>query len=300
MSKDYSKYLQFLATEYNVLYLGKDSEEIYDETSSYFKTSSKIDINKEMLDKITLVLSKRHITLVVIDVKENDELVGEFHKEIRAFNEEIPILLIFNPKKHKKLLDIIPLVDATISHPIDKNLFHKRLFTILSRAYAINSIGRREIVLRQESKTKELSIDKFFDIYEGSSMFIADDLADMVDALNAGNLTHQFLVNIANKLDEIAQIFSKTEQTKSVTPVYAGLALYIRELDLEKIEPQNLKAFTYLTDILNDVSVYLMDMFVDRIFKDVQVFEHSLQSNIEFMKDCLQGKKENSGEIDFF
>ena len=300
MSKDYSKYLQFLATEYNILYVGRDSEEIYDETSSYFKTSSKIDINRGMLEKITSTLTKRHITLVIIDVQDNNELSVDFYKEIRAFDEEIPILLMFNPKEYRKLFEIVPLVDATVSYPIDRDIFHKRLFTVLSRAYAINSIGRREIVLRQENTIQETSIDKFFDIYEGSSLFIADDLVNMANALNAGNLTHNFLAHIAEKLDEIADIFSKAKQTQSVTPIYEELASYIRKLDLEKIEPQNLKGFTYLTDILNDVSVYLMDMFVDRIFKDVYVFEHSLQSNIEFMKNRLQGSNKNIGDLEFF
>ncbi|MCF6172370.1 MAG: hypothetical protein L3J44_01050 [Campylobacteraceae bacterium] len=300
MSKDYSKYLQFLASEYNILYIGKDSEEIYDETSSYFKTTSKIDINKEMLEKIVTVLIKRHVTLVVIDVQDNNKLAVDFYKKIRASSEDILILLMFNPKEYKKLFEIVPLVDATVSYPIDKDIFHKRLFMVLSRTYAINSIGRREIVLKQDNTTQEESIDRFFDTYEGSSLFIADDLMDMVNALNSGNLTHQFLINIADKLDEIAEIFSKAEQTKSVTPIYEELASYIRRLNLEKIEPQNLKGFTYLSEILSDVSVYLMDMFVDRIFKDVYIFEHSLQSNIEFMENTLKGNQEDRGELDFF
>ncbi len=301
MSKDYSKYLQFLATEYNILYIGKGSKEIYDETSSYFMTSSKIDINEEMLEKINSVLTKRHINIVVIDVKNNNKTAVDFYKKIRAFDEEIPIILMFNPKEYKKLFGIVPFVDATVSYPIDKDIFHKRLFTILSCSYTINSIGRREIVLKQDNVTEEESIDKFFDIYEGSALFIADDLMDIVNALNAGNLTHQFLINIAQQIDKIAEIFSKAKQTESVTPIYEDLASCLRKLDLETIKPQNLNGFTYLSEILTDVSVYLMDMFVDRIFKDVQVFEHSLENNIEFMKSTLKSKKDkDSSELEFF
>ncbi len=301
MSKDYSKYLRVLAAEHNILYIGKDSEEVYDKTSSYFKTSSKIDINEKMLEKITSTLIKRHITVVVIDVQNNNELSVDFYKKIRAFNEEIPILLMFNPKEYRKLFEIVPLVDATVSYPIDRDIFHKKLFTVLSQIYTINSIGQREIVLQEKNTIEEVSsIDIFFDKYEGSSLFIADDLKDIVDALNAGNLTHPFLSNIAQRLDDVAEIFSKAEQTRSVTPIYEDLASYLRGLDLEKIEPQNLKGFSYLTDILNDVSAYLMNMFVDRIFKDVQLFEYSLQDNIKFMKNQLQGSENSEGEVDFF
>ncbi|WP_456323915.1 hypothetical protein [Hydrogenimonas sp.] len=300
MYRDYSIYLQFLASKFNVLYIGKESEDIYDETAACFMSSSKVDINSHILQKTEAILTKRHIKIVVIDVKDNNELAIDFYERIKAFDDEILILLMFNPKEYKKLFTIVPLVDATVSYPVDRNIFHKRLFTLLSSYYAMNSIGRREIVLKQDNVVQEESIDRFFDTYEGSSLFIADDLIEMVNALKAGNISHQFMVNIAEQLDKVADIFSKAEQTKSVTSIYEDLASYLRDLDLEAIEPQNLKGFTYLSEILSDVSVYLMDMFVDRIFKDVYVFEYSLKNNIEFMQNQLQGTKEESGEIDFF
>ena len=300
MSKEYINYLQFLAADYNVLYIGQDNEKLFKEISEYFKTSSKVDVNNEILDKITSILSKRHINLAIIDVEDNNELAIGFHKALKAFNAELPVMLMFNPKEYKKLFELVPLVDATVSYPVDRKLFYKRLFTLLSAPYAMSSIGRRKIVLKQEN-VKEESIEKFFDTYEGSSLFVSDDLVEMVNSLNAGNISHDFFSNIADTLDKVANIFSKAEETKSVTPIYAELAQYLRELDLAQIEPSNLKGFTYLSAILSDVSVYLLDMFVDRIFKDVYIFEHSLESNIGFMKNTLQGSEdEDAGELDFF
>ena len=301
MSKNYSSYLQFLASEYNILYIGKDSETIYDETSVYFASSSKVDVNQEILNKINSILTKRHIDIVVFDVSDNNILIADFFQAIKTFDDEIMTLLMFEPKEYKKLFDIVPFVDVSVSYPVDKDLFQKKLFTVLSRNYALNSIGRREIVLKQKNVTED-SMDKFFDTYEGSALFLADDLMEIVKNLNDGNLSQHFFINIADRVDEIANIFSKAEQTSSVTPIYEELAFYLRNLNLEEIEPQNLSGFTYLSEILSDVSLYLMDMFVDRIFKDVYVFEHSLQSNIEFMKNSLSGKSEDEddSELEFF
>ncbi len=300
MSKEYGKYLQFLASEYNILYIGKDSQDIYDETSEYFLSASKVDINVEILEKINSILTKRHINVVVIDVEDNNPLAVDFYYALRKYDEEMLILLMFNPKEYRKLFEIVPHVDATVSYPIDRDIFHKKLFTILSRSYAVNSIGRRDIILKQENVIEE-SIDKFFDTYEGSALFLADDLMDMVKDLNSGNLSHHFMMNIATHLDEVATIFSKTEQTSSVTPIYEELAIYIRELDLENIDPENFKGFSYLSEILKDVSIYLMDMFVDRIFKDVHIFEDSLENNIGFMKNKLSGTtEEDASELEFF
>jgi len=303
MDKDYGNYLQFLAAEYNILYIGKNSEEVYDVASSYFLSTSKVDINKEILAKISSILTKRHINLVVIDVKDNNPIAIDFYNAIKALDSKILVMLMLNSKGCEKLSEIVPLVDAITLYPVDENIFYKRLFTLLSCSYAMNSIGRRKIILKQPNVIED-SMDKFFDTYEGSALFIADDLMDMVTNLNDGNLTHQFLVNIADKLDEIAEIFSKAKQTNPVTPIYENLALYLRRLDLSKVEPKDLKGFTYLTEILRDVSVYLMDMFVDRILKDVYIFKYSLDSNIKFMQSTLEGKNEdedeNESKLDFF
>ena len=301
MNKDYSKYLQFLAAECNVLYIGKDTEDMIDKAFVDFLSVSKVDINKEILKKINSILTKRHINLIIIDTKDNDSVAIDFYNAIKEFNDEILIMLIFDSNDCKQLSEIVSLVDTSISYPIDKNLFYKKLFTTLSCSYAINSIGRRDIILKQNKVTED-SIDKFFDTYEGSVLFIADDLMDMVNSLNDGNLTHNFLIDIADQLDKVAETFSKAKQTSSVSSIYKELSLYLRKLNLNEIEPKNLKGFNYLSEIISDVSVYLMDMFVDRIFKDVYIFEHSLKSNIEFMENALAGNNEDEdkSELDFF
>ena len=301
MSKDYSNYLQFLASEYNILYIGKNSKIIYDSISGYFASSSKIDLNEEMLEKIHSVLTKNHINIVIFDVQENNPLVNDFFQAVKAFNDEVMTLLIFEPKEYTTLFEIVPFVDINVTYPIEQKLFHKKLFTLLSRPYTLNSIGRREIILKQENVTED-STEKFFDTYEGSALFLADELMDIVKNLNDGNLSHQFFINIAKRLDAVGDIFSKAQQMNSVVTIYKNLASYLRSLDLENIEPINLSGFTYLSEILSDVSIYLMDMFVDRIFKDVYVFEHSLQNNIEFMENTFAGKNEDEdeSELEFF
>ncbi len=301
MSKQYSKYLQFLASEFNILYIGQDSHEMYDETSAYFSSAYVVDINVEILEKINTILAKQEINLVVFDAKDNNPLIGEFFKAINTFDEDILTLLMFEPKEYRKLFDVVPYVDMTITYPIEKERFQKKLFMLLSHSYALKSIGRREVILKQENMT-ENSVDKFFDTYAGSAMFLADDLMDIVKNLNDGHLSHQFFVEIADKLSDVAIIFSKAEQTQNVVPIYEKLATYLKNIEFEEIEPQNLSAFNYLSEILSDVSIYLMDMFVDKIFKDVYIFKDSLDNNMKFLQSKLEGKDEDEdeSELDFF
>jgi len=298
MSKNYGVYLEFLAAEYNILYIGQDSVEMYNKISAYFMSSAKRDINQVELENIALTLSKHNINIVILDSRGYDKIVEEFYKAIRKVDEDIYIVLIYNYKKYKDFFKIVPFVDITLNYPVDENLFYKKLFTVMSASYAMKSIGRREIVLKKEGVNEE-AIDRFFDIYEGSSLFIADELAEIVDSLGSGLLSKELFLLISKKLVEIEDIFTQNSQINSVAPIFKELSQYLKELDLDSIEAQNLKAFDYLSDILNDISIYLMDMFVDRIFKDVYVFEHSLKSNIDFMKITLAGNESNS-EVDFF
>ncbi|ADN09023.1 hypothetical protein Saut_0974 [Sulfurimonas autotrophica DSM 16294] len=301
MHKDYSAYIQFLAADYNILYIGKENENLIDKISSYFKTLSKITMNENMLNKIATTLSKRDINVVVIDAKENETLANQFFQRIHEYDSDIITILLFDSKQYEKLSETIYFVDAVIFYPIIEQLFYKKLFSVLSTPYAIKSIGRREIAIKQDV-VKENSIDKFFDTYEGSSLFIADDLTDIVMRLNAGELSQELFSQIAEKLDDVANIFSKSSQTISITPIYQELASYLRNIKIQEIKPEHLKAFDYLSEILSDVSVYLLDMFVDRIFKDVYIFEHSLENNIIFMKSQLEGKEddEDNSELEFF
>ena len=299
MSKNYNDYLEFLAAEYNILYIGNESVHVYNKISAYFMSSVKRNIDQAELNNLNLTLSKHNINIVILDTQNCDEtLIEDFYKEIRKYDEEISIMLLYNHKKYKEFFEIVPFVDITLNLPIDDKIFYKRVFTLLSTSYAMKSIGRREIVLKRDNVNEE-AIDKFFDVYEGSSLFISDELADIVDALESGVLSKELFDLIALKLIEIEDIFLQTQQTASVAPIFKELAEYLKTLDFNTIEPQNLNAFNYLSDIINDISVYLMDMFVDRIFKDVYVFEHSLKSNIEFMKTTLNGVEEDS-ELDFF
>lgn len=299
MAKHYGKYLKFLAAEYNVLYIGRSSPELFNEIADDFMSVSYVDANEEILNKLDSILIKRHIDIVIMDVSENNPITIEFYKQASAFDENILFMLLLEKEEYDRIFDIIPRVDAIVSYPLHQETYYRKLVTLLSHRYAINSINRRNIVL-QQSGVNEDSSEIFFEQYQGSALFLSDDLMEVIKNLEDGNLSKQFLDNIASEIDEIADIFSKKELTSAVTPIFRDLASYLKHIELDMIEAQNLVGFSYLSNILNDVSVYLMDMFVDRVFKDVHIFEDSLKSNIDFMKNRLEGKEEHESKLEFF
>ena len=155
------------------------------------------------------------------------------------------------------------------------------------------------MTIREKTENQE-SIVEFLDTYEGSSLFISDELLEILKELDSGVLSHETLQRVAVELKEVGNIFDAFDNTKSVVPIYKDLANYLNTLDVGEIKAQNIKGFDYLSDILSDVSVYLIDMFVERIFRDVYIFKDSLRNNIEFMKRTLEGIEDDESELDFF
>ena len=73
------------------------------------------------------------------------------------------------------------------------------------------------------------------------------------------------------------------------------------QLDLSSISAENYDAFDYLTTIVEDITIYLDELFVYKLFKDVHVFEDSLENNIKYFEDSLCNKvEEDDDNLEFF
>jgi len=175
-----------------------------------------------------------------------------------------------------------------------------KLAEMLSVFYTILSIGRRDISLKSGLSNID-DLGDFLDMYEGSSLFIVDELIELNQQLKDGELSKDLLDEIAKKSFETADIFYKNKQLKEVSPIFNNLGNFLNDLDLSTLEPSSLKAFDYLILLIDDLNKNLMDIFVDRIFQDVHLFEYSLENNIEFMKlNLYPTDNEDTSELDFF
>ena len=295
MGKDYSKFIHYLAKDTALLYIGEDEENICDELANYFSSLYVVDMTERLLDEIDNIL-KKDISIVIINNKKKSHLAPSLYSSICKFDEDIKIILI--NRENSECDHLAYGVDAIISLPINRQKFYKKLFFAMSSYYATALFEKDRPKSKKGSANN--SIEKFFDTYEGSALFLANDLSKMSKDLKNGILDHNFLVEISKKLDELCSIFAKTEQTSSVVPTYEELSLYLKRLDLSTIKPENLYGFTYLATILDDISNYLIEIFVDRTIKDMDLFRKSLLNNIKFLKDTLLGSQDESGELDFF
>ncbi|MBN2782197.1 MAG: hypothetical protein JXQ66_03040 [Campylobacterales bacterium] len=302
ITKQHSHYLKFLAKGHNFLLLSSRHFKEMDEVSCYFNLEIQRVLNDDELDNIANTLMQNSIDVVVVDFVTDIDLAKQIYKSIKKFNERIVVLAIVNSDIISDIYEILNKLDALLIDDFTLEELKDKLFISLSVFYAIKAIGARDMRIEFGSSTSNDELDKFFDIYEGQLIFIVDDLIELNKSLKAGDLSTEILKGIARDVNALADIFAKEEKISAVVDVFRDFSSYLDKLKISEVRPQSLHAFDYLCAIVDDTNTYMMEMFVDRVFRDVYIFHHSFENNLRFMKDALSLKDEQSddSELEFF
>lgn len=300
ITKQHSHYLTFLAENYNILLFSNKNYGAYDDIKTFFANAFQRNIEDAELKNVDITLMVNKIDIVILDATDDIAQANRFYKVISDYSNRIVVMSIINESIGSDAVDLIKASDTILFDSFTSEELKDKLVQILSVFYTIISIGRRDVNLKSGSSDVDMLVD-FLDFYEGNSLFIVDELIELNQRLKAGELSKELLAEIGKKVLEISEIFSKHVLLMGVSPVFKELGEFLVNLDFSTLKPSGLKGFDYLSEIINDCNKSLMDMFVDRIFKDVYIFEHSLKNNIEFMKNklFLEETKDNS-ELDFF
>lgn len=299
-TKQHSHYLKFLAKKYDLLLLSNNPFEAFEELKNDFNSFNQRSVENEELENLTSTLLIDGTDIVVLDFTNNYKIAKEMHNVISSYNDRIVIVGIVDEGNEKELLELISILDGIVTKKFSIQLLRDKLFTILSIFYTIKSVSRREHKIGMGSSELNTDLDAFFDTFEGSSLFIVDELVELNSSLKSGELSETLLQNIAGKFHEIYEMFSNNKTYSSSSEIFLDFSKYVTGIDISTIRPSSIHAFSYMVEIINDVNRILMDMFVDRIFNDTHVFEESLLNNIEFFKARLQEKKLDGSELDFF
>lgn len=301
ITKQHSHYLKFLAQGYRLLLISSHNYTAYDKASRYFDLSIQRDLNENELDNVVVTLMNSEIDIVLLDYSTNPSLAFLFFQRLQTYETRLIVIGILDDqifecdKRFFEKLDAFLFKDFTIEQ------LKGKLFRELSVFYAIKSISRRDSKINAGVHEIDMSLDEFFDMYEGSSLFVVDELTALNKSLKSGELSAELISKVVNKLLEIAETFGRNAKTEELCEVFKNFAHYLKALDFAKIDPRKLYAVDYISAIIDDTNEYIMDMFVDRVFKDTYIVKHSLENNIEFIKNILSSQKaEDKSELEFF
>ena len=301
ITKQHSHYLKFLAQGYKTLLISSENYSAYDHVGQYFDLSIQRDLSETELDNAVVTLMNNHIDIVLLDFTTNPTLAASFFEKFQAYESRLVVMGIFQNQSLECDKKLFVKLDAMLFKDFEVEQLKGKLFKELSLFYTIKSVSRRDNKIDAGRHETDMSLDEFFDIYEGSSLFIVDELISLNKSLKSGELSSELIRAIVERLLEIADTFGRNPQTADLDNVFKDFALYLKDLDFSKIEPKYLYALDYICAIIDDTNEYIMDMFVDRVFKDTYIVQHSLENNIEFIKNILSTQKsEDKSELEFF
>jgi len=301
MKHNFKRYLPFLTKNRKFLvYSNRDFSE-YEHIFNDFD-----QVFYEKIDELTIKNASFHFVKDGVDTvllyPDNDfNHTLELYEKIHALDENVDMLLVIpDGKVFDDSKEIMNRFDALLGAPFSEDELAKKMFTMLSDMYALRSIANHDVSLKKEKNTDEESRENFLDTYEGSALFLSEALQEFSQQIDDGYLSEAFLENVALKIDEVQQTFKSSHYTQNVAPIFEELSAFLRAYDLGTVDVDVLEGFDYLGRIIEDISFYINEYFVDRVFSDVYVFEHSLENSIVFMENKLLKQDDNDSEIEFF
>jgi len=301
ITREYGHYLKFLAKDHNLLLISDRHFDEFDDVKEEFNLYIQRVLNVNELDNINNTLMQNDIDIVVIDFVKNHKTAIKIYESIINYNKNMIIIGILKEKLLQKASFLLNKLDGLLFDNFNLDTLKEKLFINLSVFSSIKEISISDLKGTITSSSSD-ELDEFFDLYEGQLIFIVDELREYNKLLKAGELSEEILKSVSLKIQTLADIFSKEDKISNVVSIFEDFSIYLNKLDLSKIEPSSLHAFDYLCALIDDINTYMMEMFVDRVFRDVYIFQHSFENNLIFMKDAisLNDENENNSELEFF
>ncbi len=291
-----SNKLTLLTQNSKLLIVGSLEERLLEGVKKYFKTVElfeDIEASKDILN--TTLYDQFEVVLFSFDKKSFESFIKnniEFsQKGIYIITDEI------YPQFHPYINDIYSLLIG----PGEEQL-QERIYGAVSILETNNLIKTKEkVVNKYKNDAINDDIDTFLDQYSGNIMFINDDLNETLERLKDLEISKEIFSNISSNLLQLSRIFHENENLKKLSYLLEEFSQFLDSIELESIEPSRFSSFDYLTNIIEDLTLYIDELFVYRLFKDVAVFEDSMENNIGYFESQLFGLKEDEDEnLEFF
>jgi hypothetical protein len=286
----------------NKVMIIKDSNNNFiDELQNYFNNifiyESK-DVDESFIENCSSLFD---LEMLVISATQNQKFVEDLVDTIINKYPKVKIVVGVSEENFINIFSLINKVHSVFTTPIEYDALINKLVVTLSNHHNLNPLKE---VRKLEGKESTKDIDQFLDNYQGMMLFLKEDLIEYDTRIKSGDLSKELIEHIYKSLVQMANIFEKEEYISRVAPIFKEFAQFLSELKIEEIPLSKLDGFEFLSMIIDDLSVYLEEMFISRVFSDVHIFEDSLSNNINYFKKSISKVSDNNteadGELDFF
>jgi hypothetical protein len=252
------------------------------------------------------ILSPTQQTLEILNpplFEQYDVIIAVADTKLLKIRLPQETIVITSKEDYGAFVDKINEVFALLVTPFDEDLLLYKIYALLSISKTDEILKAQEKLIKKYHKdAQEDGLDTFLDQYSGTIMFINDDLAESLQKLQDFELSTEILQNVSNNLLKLSEVFAEQKSLQSVCGIFDEFAVLLQTIELDKVDPTRFVAFDYLANIVEDLTIYIDELFIYKVVKDVKIFEDSLQNNIAYFESNLvkeEGGDEDDG-VEFF
>lgn len=292
-----SNKISLLSASSKLLVIGKLDNSLLGVIDKYFDYKEYMDLNQDTLN----ILNESFFELFdIIIFSFGEKEFQDFNKE---FNE-IPkkSICIISDEIYLDFKKYLNSVNSILLNPVKEEYFLEKIYMILSVNETEKTLKTKEKVINKyKNENINDDIDIFLDKYSGEIMFINENLNENLESLNNLDMSKEVFSNISLHLIELSNVMKRNINLVHLTDLFLEFSKFLDSIEVENIEPSRYNAFDYLTNIVEDLTLYIDELFIYRLFKDVKIFEDSMSNNISYFEAQLYGidNKENDN-LEFF
>jgi len=293
-----SNKINMLTKESRVLILGTLEDYLHDSINKYFIHKDYFDLNKDSLNILNESFFEQFDIIIFSFNKENFNL---FQKELKKIPEK-SICLICDDI----YLDFKSYLNssfAVLLKPVSEESFLNKIYSLLSTYELEKHLKTKErIINKYKDETINDKIDDFLDKYSDEIIFINNDLNENLERLKDLDMSKEVFSDISISLIKLTKVIQKNKNLSHLSILFTEFSQFLDSLEIEKVEPSRYNAFDYLTTIIEDLILYIDELFIYRLFKDVTLFEDSMSNNIKYFEAQLLGLNvnEEKDNLEFF
>ena len=287
-----SNKINILSANLKVLIVGKLKSNIDDILSIYFTKKEYFELTLESFELLNNTLYEQFDLIIVVP---NNEVLKNIPSNA---------IVILDEDNYQLSKEYINKVYSVVLDPIEEDDFANKLYGAIAILETNNIIKtKQKMMKRYENNENSHNIEEFLDQNSGTILFINDDLNEIVQRLKELEFSKKIIDDISLNMIKLSKIFTIEKNLKSLSILFREFEQFLQNLDLSAIEPSRYSSFDFLTNIIEDLTIYIDELFIYKIVHDTKLFEDSMQSNILYFEVKLFGNKDEIVEennLEFF
>jgi CheY-like chemotaxis protein len=232
--------------------------------------------------------------------KEQPIVILSGHRELHFLNQLIEIgVTNFIPKPYELQELLYKLVDVSSQLNIRKKLAQAQIeatngFGDLGDLFSeeeLDEIAGYDHISRPHLKTNLHNDDTVFDV--GSTESNIEELKELNEYFGAcvhfyvNDLSQDALHDISSILNNLYNILSKLAMCSKICDAIHSLAIFLEELDFDKLSEKQKTKLKILSFFYSDVSRFINTVFIFKENVDIEYLENSLIQSIVHIKENI-------------